>query len=123
MSIGVTRTLLLTLFVLSLGASSAKAQSATYHLHKDASTTTGLFQLKTAGPDATTLAIQTVNLKNLAAGEYIIKLGAVHRSRERWDWFAVQPCSVLLADTATFHQRRSYRVCRWRRQFIWLRPQ
>ncbi len=50
-----------------------QAQSTTYHLHREASTTTNLFQLKTANPDAASLAIQTVNLKNKATGEYLIK--------------------------------------------------
>src|SRR5207248_7841734 len=49
------------------------AQTATYHLHKELSSTSGLDQLKTAGPDATTVALTSVNLKNLATGEYIIK--------------------------------------------------
>src|SRR4028118_2022509 len=50
-----------------------QAQTATYHLHKEASTTTGLFQLKTAAPDGTSLAVQSANLKGVAAGEYLIK--------------------------------------------------
>src|SRR5712691_6588064 len=52
---------------------SANAQTATYHLHKEASSTSGLFQLKTAGPDGTSLAVQSANLKNLAVGEYLVK--------------------------------------------------
>src|SRR5215216_3651294 len=51
----------------------AQAQTATYRLHRETSTTANLFQLKTANPDAASLAIQTVNLKNVATGEYIIK--------------------------------------------------
>ncbi len=50
-----------------------QAQNATYHLHKEASATTGLFQLKTAAPDGTSLAVQSANLKGLAAGEYLVK--------------------------------------------------
>ena len=50
-----------------------QGQTATYHLHKESSSTSGLFQLKIAGPDGTSLAIQSGNLKNLAAGEYLIK--------------------------------------------------
>ena len=50
-----------------------QAQTSTYHLHKENSSTSGLFQLKTANPDGTTLAIQSANLKNLAPGEYQIK--------------------------------------------------
>jgi YD repeat-containing protein len=54
-------------------AACVQAQTATYRLHKEASATTGLFQLKTASPDGTSLAIQSVNLKGVAAGEYLIK--------------------------------------------------
>ncbi|HYJ84990.1 MAG TPA: IPT/TIG domain-containing protein [Pyrinomonadaceae bacterium] len=52
---------------------SVVAQNATYRLHKDASTTTGQNQLKAAGPDAATAALNSANLKSLATGEYIIK--------------------------------------------------
>src|SRR5215213_2455084 len=61
----------LTLF-LALAAA-ARAQTVTYRLHREASTTTGLFQLKTAAPDAASLAIQSANLKSVAAGDYIVK--------------------------------------------------
>lgn len=54
-------------------AQCVNAQTATYHLHKEASSTTGLFQLKTAGPDGTSLAVQSANLKNQAVGEYLVK--------------------------------------------------
>jgi len=60
------------LFSLSV-AVTANAQTATYRLHKEASTTTNLFQLKPANPDGTALAIQSANLKSVAAGEYVIK--------------------------------------------------
>ena len=60
------------LFSLSLAVTTA-AQTATYRLHREASTTANLFQLKPVNPDAAVLAIQSVNLKNLAAGEYVIK--------------------------------------------------
>lgn len=63
-------------FCLLVGLSfavTAAAQTATYRLHREASTTTNLFQLKTANPDAASLAITTANLKNVAAGEYVIK--------------------------------------------------
>jgi YD repeat-containing protein len=56
------------LFSLSF-AVTAHAQTATYHLHGDAN----LFQLKTAGPDAASLALQSANLKNQPVGEYLIK--------------------------------------------------
>jgi YD repeat-containing protein len=54
-------------------ASQAAAQTTTYHLHQEASTTAGLFQVKTAAADATTVSLSSINLKNKNAGEYIIK--------------------------------------------------
>ncbi|MET0650390.1 MAG: Ig-like domain-containing protein [Pyrinomonadaceae bacterium] len=48
------------------------AQTAVYHLHKEASVTGGLFQLTTAGPDATSQAMQTANLQGQATGEKLI---------------------------------------------------
>ncbi|HEY0319837.1 MAG TPA: IPT/TIG domain-containing protein [Pyrinomonadaceae bacterium] len=54
-------------------AGGARAQTNTFHLHKEASTTTNLFQLKTSGPDGTSVAAQSANLKNAATGEYLIK--------------------------------------------------
>lgn len=66
-------TTLLLLVLLLTAASIGHAQSATYHLHKDASSTTGLFQLLTDGPNATSFAISSANLKNVAPNEYIIK--------------------------------------------------
>ncbi len=60
------------LFGMSL-AMAAHAQTATYRLHREASTTANLFQLKTANPDAAILAVQSANLKSLAVGEYIVK--------------------------------------------------
>lgn len=60
------------LFALSFAVTTA-AQTATYRLHREASTTANLFQLQPANPDAALLAIQTANLKNVAAGEYVIK--------------------------------------------------
>src|SRR4026207_1016995 len=50
-----------------------RAQTATYRLHREASTTANLFQLKTNSPDAASLAIQSANLKNKTVGEYLIK--------------------------------------------------
>jgi YD repeat-containing protein len=61
------------LVLLSVLAVCVQAQTATYRLHKEASTTTGHFQLKTANPDGTSLAIQSANLKGVAAGEYLVK--------------------------------------------------
>jgi YD repeat-containing protein len=71
-----TRSVLLGIFAILLAIAldgSVSAQTATYHLHKEASSTTGLNQLKTAGPDAATSAITSANLKSLTTGEYIIK--------------------------------------------------
>ncbi len=51
----------------------ASAQTATYHLHKEASTiNTSFDQLKTVGPDAATVAL-TTSLTNKAVGHYVIK--------------------------------------------------
>lgn len=62
------------LFVVGLAfAVSVQAQTTTYHLHSEGSSTSGLFQLKTAQPDAPSSAAQSINLKNHAAGEYIVK--------------------------------------------------
>ncbi len=56
-----------------MAATAAPAQTATYHLHNEASTiNTSFKKLLTAGPDATaTTAV--VTLKNKTAGEYLIK--------------------------------------------------
>jgi YD repeat-containing protein len=54
-------------------ALTAHAQTVTYRLHREASSTANQFQLKTANPDAAILAVQSANLKNVATGEYIIK--------------------------------------------------
>jgi YD repeat-containing protein len=50
----------------------AYGQSATYHLHKERSTTSGLFELKAAGPDAAATTI-ALDLKNQPVTEYLIK--------------------------------------------------
>lgn len=47
--------------------------SATYHLHQEPSSTSGLFQIKTTGPDTASVAIQSADLKNQPAGEYLVK--------------------------------------------------
>ena len=70
--ISLRRLLLGSLFAL-IFSTGGNAQNVTYHLHKDASSTTNLFQLKSAGPDAAAFAITSVNLKNKPAGEYLIK--------------------------------------------------
>lgn len=50
----------------------AFGQSTTYHLHREASKTAGLLQLKTIGPDAGAATIAT-DLKNKPVNEYLIK--------------------------------------------------
>src|SRR2546430_6238745 len=51
----------------------ARAQTATYHLHSASSTTSGLLQLTTAGPNPPSSALLSANLRGLATGEYVIK--------------------------------------------------
>jgi hypothetical protein len=64
----------LSYFILLLALSIlAKAQTATYHLHNEASSTPGNYQLKTAGPDTAGVAVQSADLKNAAPGEYFIR--------------------------------------------------
>ncbi len=58
--------------IATLAPTAAFAQSATYHLHKEASKTAGVFQLKTAAPDAGSAAIN-LDLKNRPVGVYKIK--------------------------------------------------
>ncbi len=60
---------LLSLFTVGI----AQAQTATYHLHRETSSTANRFQLKTANPDATSFSVESANLKNAANGEYLIK--------------------------------------------------
>src|SRR5882762_1736756 len=69
------RRLNLALLLMLLGAFSVSgvAQTATYHLHREASAITAADdKLLTAGPDAASLAITTA-LTGKAAGEYLIK--------------------------------------------------
>src|SRR5713101_2707625 len=47
--------------------------AATYHLHKEASKTAGLFQLKSAGPDAAATTISSMDFKNQPPNEYLVK--------------------------------------------------
>lgn len=48
------------------------AQNMIYHLHKENSSTSGMLQLKTGGPDASRTNL-TASLRNKAPGEYLIK--------------------------------------------------
>lgn len=61
------------LFLFMLVARPSSAQTSTYHLHGEASSTSGFDQLKTAGPDAASTALQTANLKSAATGSKLIK--------------------------------------------------
>ena len=61
------------LLIILCFATNTQAQTTTYHLHQEASTTAGLFQLKTAATDAATVSVSSINLKNKNAGEYIVK--------------------------------------------------
>ncbi|HEU4506846.1 MAG TPA: carboxypeptidase regulatory-like domain-containing protein [Pyrinomonadaceae bacterium] len=63
------------LFVLLLlVAGPTQAQVETYYLHRENSTVVSTnMQLKTAAPDASSLVLQTVELRNQPAGEYVIK--------------------------------------------------
>jgi hypothetical protein len=49
------------------------AQPATYHFHQEASSTTGLFQLKTTGPGNSASTVQSSQLRNSSPGEYVVK--------------------------------------------------
>jgi hypothetical protein len=51
----------------------AHAQTATYHLHREVSKTSGLFQLKTAGPDAGDMTISSADFRNQPPSEYLVK--------------------------------------------------
>ena len=62
------------LALLLMVAGPTQAQVATYYLHRENSTVVSSnMQLKTAGPDASTLTLQTVELRNQPPGEYPIK--------------------------------------------------
>jgi YD repeat-containing protein len=64
--------ILAALLVLALGGTAA-AQSSTYHLHIEPSTTPALAELKAAGPDAAAAALQSIDLKNLNPTPVVIK--------------------------------------------------
>jgi len=50
-----------------------QAQTVTYHVHNEASSTAGLLQLKTANPDVATVTLASANLNGVAIGEYLVK--------------------------------------------------
>ena len=64
----------LSYFILILALSTfARAQTVTYHLHSEFTTTTNVaYQLRTSGPDAAVFSRSTINLKNASPGEYKI---------------------------------------------------
>jgi len=65
---------LLPIALLLVVAGPIQAQVTTYYLHRENSTVVSSnMQLKTAGPDASTLTLQTIELRNQPAGEYVIK--------------------------------------------------
>jgi hypothetical protein len=59
-----TRPILTILFLIAI-ALPARAQSTVYHLHKESSTLSSAWQLKTVGPEPPTTAVQSIDLKNL----------------------------------------------------------
>ncbi|HET7698320.1 MAG TPA: carboxypeptidase regulatory-like domain-containing protein [Vicinamibacterales bacterium] len=59
--------------VLVLGCAAHAFAQTTYHLHSEASSTAGHAQLKTADPHAPTVAIQSIELKNLSPTAVVIK--------------------------------------------------
>jgi len=52
-----------------LSAATGEAQVATWHLHNEASTTSGFKQLKSAGPDVAQATLQTAALQGVGTGE------------------------------------------------------
>ena len=62
--------LILLLIFSSIIAVAVNGQTATYHLHAENSA--GVYQLKTAGPDAPSSVLKSINLKNAANGNYLI---------------------------------------------------
>ncbi len=66
--------LLAGVFLLLLMCSpSVQAQTSTYYLHKESSSTNGQLQLKTALPDAAAYTVQSAELRNQPNGDYLIK--------------------------------------------------
>ena len=59
--------------VSGVSPSSVDAQTASYHLHDEASTTAGLLQVTTAGPNSAPAAFQTIDLRNQTNLEYVIR--------------------------------------------------
>jgi hypothetical protein len=66
-------TLLVTMLFAATISTLTYAQTTTYHLHKEASTTSGLDQLKSIGPDSTSFALLSNNLQSASVGEYLIQ--------------------------------------------------
>ena len=65
---------LLPVALLILIAGPTRAQITTYYFHRENSAVVSTnMQLKTAGPDASSLTLQTIELRNQPAGEYLIK--------------------------------------------------
>ncbi len=64
-----------TLAILTLLSTSRplSAQTAIYHLHREASATPGVLLMKQGPPDAAATALRTIDLKNRSVGEYVLK--------------------------------------------------
>ncbi len=69
---GLTVTTLACLTLLSTSRL-VSAQTAIYHLHREASVTPGLLLMKQGAPDAAATALQSIDLKNQSVGEYTLK--------------------------------------------------
>jgi len=59
------------LLILVGAAHSVIGQVTTLHLHQEASSTSGLNQLRTSGPDTEAVALQSAQLRNSSPGSYI----------------------------------------------------
>jgi hypothetical protein len=66
-------TILLLVSFITLFGGNSRAQKLTYHLHKEASTTLQFDQLKAVGPDSTSTALVSNDLKGLNPGEYLVQ--------------------------------------------------
>lgn len=67
-----SRPILMVLALVIIGTP-ARAQTTTYHLHTESSSTAGLSQLKTAGPDQAIAPIQSADLKSHGAEDAFLR--------------------------------------------------
>jgi YD repeat-containing protein len=68
-----SKRLLLVVGAWCVASPSLYAQTTTYHLHAEASTTSGWSLLATPGPDAATSSFQSANLQSAATGEKLVR--------------------------------------------------